>query len=301
MDQYVLQCFGLTKQFGNKIAVNNLGLTVKKGDIYGFIGPNGAGKTTAMKLMLGLLRPNSGTVSFFGNPFSYNDLTKVGSLIEAPGLFKNCTVFENMKRFAILTDSRDAEIYELLRLVGLQDAVKLKVKALSLGMKQRLGIAVSLLGAPELMILDEPVNGLDPMGMKDMREIITTINKQHGVSFLISSHLLGELEKISTVYGIINYGILTREITADELQKKCIGSVFFRCSDPPAAIQLINDKLNIGGITVDGNYIVIPVEASRSAEINKTLVFGGIDVFEQGVRSVSAEDYLLQYMTPVNV
>lgn len=301
MEDFVLRTYGLCRSFGSKIAVNNLNLNLRRGDIYGLIGPNGAGKTTAMKLILGLLSPTAGAIELFGQPICGSNLRRVGSLIEAPGIYKNCTAFENMKRFAILTDSSDAEILELLRIVGLADAGRKKVKAFSLGMKQRLGIAIALLGSPELLVLDEPVNGLDPMGMKDVRDIIQTISHQHGVSFLISSHLLGELEKISTVYGIVNYGVLTEEISAAELTRMCSGYVYFRVSDPQQAAKLIYERLSIPDVYINENYIEVKVDAGRSAEINRQLVYGGIDVFEQGVRKTDAEDYLLQRMSPVNV
>ena len=176
VEEFVLQTRGLTKRFGRKIVVNNLNLNIKKGDIYGFIGPNGAGKTTVMKVILGLLFANSGEVSLFGEPQNIRNLKRVGSLIEAPGLYGNCTAYENMKRFSILGGGTDKEIHELLELVGLKEATYKKAKTFSLGMKQRLGIAIALLGNPEFLILDEPVNGLDPMGMKDVRDIILRIN-----------------------------------------------------------------------------------------------------------------------------
>ena len=225
MDEFVLQTKGLTKRFGRKIVVNDLDLNIRKGDIYGFIGPNGAGKTTVMKVILGLLFATAGSVSLFGEPQNIRNLKRVGSLIEAPGLYGNCTAFENMKRFSILSGGTDTEIHEILELVGLREATYKRVRTFSLGMKQRLGIAIALLGKPELLILDEPVNGLDPMGMKDVRDIILRINQERGVTFFISSHLLGELEKISTIYGIIRYGILTEEIRSEELAERCGKSI----------------------------------------------------------------------------
>ncbi len=268
--------------------VNNLNLNIKKGDIYGFIGPNGAGKTTVMKVILGLLFANSGEVSLFGEPQNIRNLKRVGSLIEAPGLYGNCTAYENMKRFSILGGGTDKEIHELLELVGLKEATYKKAKTFSLGMKQRLGIAIALLGNPEFLILDEPVNGLDPMGMKDVRDIILRINKEKGVTFFISSHLLGELEKISTVYGIIRYGVLAEEITAESLAR---------------ASEIITTQMEIPQVTVNeaSGKLNIATDISRSAEINSKLVKAGLEVSELGVISTSYEDYFLQKMGPVNV
>ena len=303
MNEYILQTKGLTKRFGRKVVVNNLDLNIRKGDIYGFIGPNGAGKTTVMKVILGLLFANSGEVSLFGEPQNIKNLKRVGSLIEAPGLYGNCTAFENMKRFSILSGGTDSEIHEILELVGLREATYKKAKTFSLGMKQRLGIAIALLGNPEMMILDEPVNGLDPMGMKDVRDIILRINQERGVTFFISSHLLGELEKISTVYGIIRYGVLAEEITAQELAEKCGKSIILKCSDVQRAAEIITTEMEIPQVLINAaeSKVNINTELSRAGEINTRLVKAGLEVSELGVISTSYEDYFLNKMGPVNV
>ena len=165
MDEYVIETNNLTKSFGSKLAVDHVNMHVAKGDIYGFIGRNGAGKTTAMKLMLGTLRANEGSIKLFGKDTNLSESRKkIGSLVEAPGLYRNATAYENMKRFSILFGGTDQDIKEILEFVGLANTGKKKAGAFSLGMKQRLGIAIALLGNPEIMILDEPVNGLDPAG-----------------------------------------------------------------------------------------------------------------------------------------
>ena len=303
MDEYILQTKGLTKRFGKKVVVNNLDLNIRKGDIYGFIGPNGAGKTTVMKVILGLLFADGGEVSLFGEPQNIKNLRKVGSLIESPGLYVNCTAFENMKRFAILSGGTDSEIHEILELVGLKEATYKKARTFSLGMKQRLGIAIALLGNPEMMILDEPVNGLDPMGMKDVRDIILRINQERGVTFFISSHLLGELEKISTVYGIIKYGVLAEEITAKELADKCGKSIIIKCSDVQRAAEIITTQMEIPKVYINEkeNRLNIDTEISRAGEINSRLSKAGLEVSELGIISKSYEDYFLEKMGPVNV
>lgn len=200
----ILQTTNLSRQFGKKMAVNNVNMTIHKGDIYGFIGKNGAGKTTFMRLVLGTAFPSKGEIKLFdGEPFD-KARRKIGSLIEAPGLYKNCTAYENLKQFSLIYGGTDAEIKEILSLVGLADTGNKKAGKFSLGMRQRLGIAIALLGNPEFLVLDEPVNGLDPAGMKEVRDLILKLNHIKNITILISSHLLDELSKIVTRYGIIN-------------------------------------------------------------------------------------------------
>ena len=301
MSEYALRTFGLTKKFGYKLAVNQLSINIKRGDIYGFIGPNGSGKTTAMKLVLGLLNPTSGMVELFGTKGDSSVKRKVGSLIESPGLYPECSAYENMKRFSILCGGSDAEINYLLNMVGLAGTGSKKVKSFSLGMKQRLGIAVALLGHPELLLLDEPVNALDPMGMKGVRDMITDINRQMGVTFFISSHLLGELEKISTVYGIINQGMLVEELTREELDMRCADNLQICCSDPQRAIKLILDKYGASRYEIHDNCIDIWTDIRQAAHVNRELVTADILVSEISVTKARYEDYFLSRMGNMNV
>lgn len=296
MEEYVLRTYNLSKKLGARNVVDHLNLNIKKGDIYGFIGPNGAGKTTAMKVILGLLDPTEGNIELFGQVNNKLLLNRVGSLIESPGLYPDCTAYENMKRFSILCGGDDIQIGELLNMVGLDNGGKKKVRAFSLGMKQRLGIAIALLGSPELLVLDEPVNGLDPMGMRDVRDIIQKINREMGVTFLISSHLLGELEKISTVYGIIKNGILTEEITAEELSKKCQGNIRLRTSEPDRAVKLINYHYAHMKPAANGEYVDVKADSSFTAAINRLLVTNDIEVMELGYKTLGYEDYLILRM-----
>ena len=301
MEEFVLRTFGLTKRFGNKIAVNNVSINIRKGDIYGFIGPNGAGKTTAMKVVLDLMKPTSGEIELFGKMKNQGDLIRVGSLIESPGLYTACSAYENMKRFSLLFGGTDEDIAFYLRMVGLESVGKKKVSAFSLGMKQRLGIAIALLGNPEFLILDEPVNGLDPMGMKDVRDIIQFVNREKGVTLFISSHLLSELEKVATVYGIINCGTLIEEITAEELERRCASSIRVRCSEPQKAAAIIRENFGIEQIDISDNQILIPAPPALSARVNEMLVKSEIQVSELGIQKVSSEDYFLSKMGSLNV
>ena len=302
MDEYVLRTHNLSKKFGSRLAVSNLSINIKKGDIYGFIGPNGSGKTTVMKTILGLLIPNSGTVELFGKKNNNEALRRVGSLIESPGIYGNCTAYENMKRFSILSGGDDQQINSILNFVGLGDTGNKRTKAFSLGMKQRLGIAIALLGKPDLLILDEPVNALDPMGIKVIRDMILQLNKEMGVTFFISSHILGELEKICTVYGIINKGSLTEEITVEDLKTKCSSRIHIGCDRPEQAEKLIRENFSISGkITVGIDYIEIDIDPSFTSEINQTLTLSGVNITEIRNVGISYQDYFLKEMETFDV
>ncbi len=291
---YVIKTENLTKKFGRKIAVHNVNMTVEKGDIYGFIGKNGAGKTTFMRMIVDLAYPTMGKISLFdGIPLS-EARKKIGSLIESPSLFKGVSAYENLKRYAILTNSTEEEVQEILQFVGLSDTGKKKVKAFSLGMKQRLGIGIALLGKPELLVLDEPVNGLDPQGIKEVRDLIIKLNKEKGVTFLISSHLLDELSKITTKYGIINDGVLVEEITVEDLEKKCRHEVRFKTGDNERAVAVLTayeDKLETH---LDGDYVYVLNETEKAAEYNAVLIKNDITVYEMSVLTKGVEDYFVQ-------
>ena len=191
---YVLRTQCLTKQFGEKTAVKNVSMQIKKGEIYGFIGKNGAGKTTLMRLILGAAMPTGGSIELFGGKENENEARhRIGALLEYPCIYKNCTALENLRRFAILTGADADELEDILELVGLKGVGRKKAGQFSLGMKQRLAIGIALLGHPEFLVLDEPINGLDPAGIKEIRDVILTLNQKKGVTFLVSSHLLDEL------------------------------------------------------------------------------------------------------------
>ena len=217
----ILVAKDIVKVYGNKTVLKHVNMNINKGDIYGFIGKNGAGKTTFMRVILSLTYPKSGEVKLFGDKTIQEVGLKVGSLIEAPGLYKSLNEEQNLQRFSTLYGADESKIPEILKMVGLGDTGKKKAKDFSLGMRQRLGIAIALLGDPELLLLDEPINGLDPEGIKDIRDLILKLNKEKGITFLISSHLLDELGKIVTKYGIINNGEMIEEIDAEELREKC--------------------------------------------------------------------------------
>ena len=213
----------LTKRYGSFTAVNNVDLSVSKGSVYGFIGRNGAGKTTLMKMLLGMANVTSGSFEILGAS-SGKDLEearrKVGSIIETPTFYDDMTLYQNLKYRALLIGEKDkSKIDEVLGYVGLSDKRNKKVKSLSLGMRQRLGIASALLGDPEILLLDEPINGLDPVAIKEVRDTLEKLKKERNITIFISSHILGEMEKIATEYGFVNHGKLIKQITKEELEK----------------------------------------------------------------------------------
>jgi ABC transporter related protein len=240
--EYIVQTQNLTKRYGDKIAVNSVNMNIAKGEIYGFIGRNGAGKTTTMKLLLGTSYPTSGDIQLFGSKNIGKERARIGSLIEAPGLYKNCTAYENMKRFSLIYGGTDKDIKDLLAFVGLGNVGAKKAGEFSLGMRQRLGIALAMLGNPELLILDEPINGLDPAGIKEIRDLILKLNHEREITVLVSSHLLDELSKITTRYGIINSGSLVEEVSAAELAERCKQYLKIVTDKPVAALDLIKSK-----------------------------------------------------------
>ncbi len=288
---YVIETAALTKKYGQKTAVNQMFVHVKKGDIYGLIGRNGAGKTTLMKLILGLAVPNSGEIKLFGGENADVARKRIGSLIEAPAIFKNETALENMKRFAYLAPTSEDEIKRLLDFVGLGDTGAKKVGAFSLGMKQRLGIAIALLGNPELLIFDEPINGLDPAGIKEVRDLIVELNKK-GITFMISSHILDELGKIATNYGIVNEGVL-EEISAEELKATCRSSLKVVVDNGEKAAEVIRAEFPEAELSVNGNVLEISSEIKDTSALNKTLVNAGVAVYELANEKVEFEDYFI--------
>lgn len=291
---YVLRTTNLSKRFGLKKAVNGVNMNIKRGEIYGFIGKNGAGKTTLMRLVLGAAVPSGGSIELFGGMNLADARLRIGSLLESPNLYKNCSAFENLKRFSLLTGNSNEDIKAILRFVGLADTGNKKVANFSLGMKQRLGIAIAMLGHPDFLILDEPVNGLDPEGIHVIRDLIIRLNRDLGITVLISSHLLDELSKIVTTYGIINNGVLVEEISARELQEKCKRRLIITVDNPQKAVEVIRRNLGNVPLSVDGNNVVINSHLEHSGAINSALVASGVTVLELRRQTATLENYFLE-------
>ncbi|MBE6016784.1 MAG: ATP-binding cassette domain-containing protein [Lachnospiraceae bacterium] len=295
--EHVLKTTGLTKKYDRKAVVNNISMTIAPGDVYGFIGRNGAGKTTFMRVVLGMALPDAGEISFFDGEPRRIAGQKIGSIIEAPALFGGCTALENLKRFSLLISGDVPDnLGELIELVGLSDAGKKLVGHYSLGMKQRLGLAVAMLGNPQFMVLDEPVNGLDPAGIKDMRDTINVLNREKGVTFLISSHLLDELSRTVTKYGIINDGVLVEEISATELADKCRQSIAITVDDTAKAFAVLKDVIPADDIRIAGMEMNVYNHTAEASALNALLVRNGIAVSSLGSAGYSIENYFIERM-----
>lgn len=247
MSEYILRTKNLTKKYKHNYALENVNINIKQGEIYGFIGQNGAGKSTLLRLITGLAFPTEGTIEWFGNddPKGLTNAQKrMGALIESPALFPNMSAFENLEIQRIQRGIPGREsIDNILQLVGLMDTKNKKVKNFSMGMKQRLGIGIALLSDPEFLILDEPVNGLDPTGIVELRELIKNINHEKGITVLISSHILSELHLLATSFGIIHKGKLMEELTAKELDEKCRQYLQIKVDRPAIASTVLEQEL----------------------------------------------------------
>lgn len=292
---YVIETGNLVKTYGSKVAVDKVSIHISKGEIYGLIGKNGAGKTTLMKLILGLAFANEGEIRLFDSTQLNSERARIGSLIETPGLYMSETAYGNLRMFGMLTGSTDKEISDILKLVGLDNTGKKKVKAFSLGMKQRLGIAIALLGNPELLVLDEPVNGLDPTGIKEVRDLLLELNAK-GVTVFISSHLLDELGKIATKFGIMRNGALVEEITKDELLMACSSSVEITADDAEAAKRVIMENCSDADVRIENGAVLVRSDTLSAAEINKMLSVANISVSELKHKNVSLEDFFIHRM-----
>ena len=268
----------------NEIALNRINLQVIENTIYGFLGPNGAGKTTTLKLILGLLKRQRGEIRVFGESFETNrveTLRKIGSMIESPSLYGHLTAIENLKILQKVYGCPARRIGEALELVGLAKTGNKKTSQFSLGMKQRLGIAMALLHNPQLLILDEPTNGLDPNGILEIRELLQNLNRNHGITILISSHLLSEIEKLVTHIGIINQGNLLFQGTLAELISKRQQNSFvvFETNNDPQTLQILS---GFGASArIEAGKIAVPVlDREKIAAINQKLVQSGVEVYQ---------------------
>lgn len=287
----------LSKSFRGMYAVDNLNMTVPVGSIYGFIGENGSGKSTTEKLICGHLVPDGGEIKLFGKDFTDAGVrARVGALIESAGCFPNSSVWANlmMQALNLGLSNREEEIQRVLKIVRMEDNAKIKFKSCSLGMKQRIGIAMALLGNPALLILDEPINGLDTDGMKIMREILVDITQTYGCTVLISSHILGELEKIATHYGIIRQGRMIQELSAREMEARVRMFISVKTKDMLGAKLVLQKKF--GNVRAEEDYIRIYDEDDTEA-IVKYLLENGHTISEIRKNKVGLEEYYIELMS----
>jgi len=287
----------LSKSFRTMYAVDHLNMTVPVGAIYGFIGENGSGKSTTMKLICGHLVPDSGDIRLFGKDYTDPGVrVRVGALIENAGCFPGSSVYQNlmMQCINLGIDNADEEIHRVLEIVRMEDNANLKFKSCSLGMKQRIGIAMALLGDPALLILDEPINGLDTDGMRIMREILQDITQKYGCTVLISSHILGELEKIATHYGIIRQGKMIMEISAEEMDRRAQVFVSLKTKDMNGAKAIL--KWKFADVRMEDDCIRV-YDVDDTAEIVDYLMKNGHIVSELKKNKIGLEEYYIELMS----
>lgn len=294
----VLQTVNLTKQYGTQFAVNKLNIHIEQGKIYGLLGRNGAGKTTTIRMITGLLSPTFGDIFLFGTKMkrpTKEVFSKIGTLIETPTFYENLTARENLK---IISDLRHIQskqpVDDALKLVNLEGESRKKVKQFSFGMKQRLGIAMAMLHNPEFIILDEPTNGLDPIGIQQIRLLIKKLSAEHGATVLISSHILSEIEQMADIVGFIDKGILIEELTMDEIRHRNRHYIKLSVSDVNRAIPILTEKLAINDFeTLNNSEIKVFQPNCDPENINHALVTAGIGVSELSTKKGNLEEYFL--------
>lgn len=297
--EYIVQTNQLTKIVDGKEIVKEVSIHVKKGEIYGFLGPNGAGKTTVMKMLTNLWKPTFGTVELFGEtltPTSYDVLKRMGSIIEFPCFYEHMSGRENLQLHCeymgyYVPDSVD----HALKMLGLLEAGDQQVKRYSLGMKQRLGIARAILCRPELLVLDEPTNGLDPAGMKQLRDLFKMLCTEYGITIIISSHILSEVESIADTIGVIDHGRMMKEISMQEISERNTAYIELAVEDTKKASYVLADKLELKNFkVVDGCTIRIYDDGADTGVLSKTLALNDIAIQFIGRKSESLEDYFLK-------
>ncbi|CAM3918969.1 ATP-binding cassette domain-containing protein [Cohnella lubricantis] len=283
MNEYVLRTNLLTKRYKQQLALDNVDMSIRAGSIYGFIGQNGAGKSTLMKLVTGLAFQTSGSIELFGQSEEKALIEarhRIGVAIEQPALFPYMTAYENVEAHRIQRGIPGREcVAQALKLVGLGETGRKKARNFSLGMKQRLSLAVALLGDPEFLILDEPTNGLDPMGVVEMRELLRKLNRERGITILISSHILSELHQLATHYGIIHHGKLLEQLTADELQARCRTFLHIKVDAPERAAAVIERELDTNEFEVlENGAIRLYAHLERPGRVSSALAAHGLEI-----------------------
>ncbi len=296
MSDFIIETKELTKKFGSRRVVNHVDLQVKKGEIYGFLGPNGAGKTTTIRMLLGLARPTKGSIQIFGKDIRKDKLAilkKVGSLVEYPSYYGHLTAYENLEAVRILLGAPKSRIEEVLAIVRLTNDAKRPVKGFSLGMKQRLGIATALLGNPELLILDEPTNGLDPSGIIEIRELIKSMPKEHGITIVVSSHLLSEIDQMATQVGIISKGQMIFQDSISALRAQSSSKIKVTVNDAESAWKMLFTH----GYTTDliqDKLVIENCADQQVADVVKSLVQNDYSIYRVEEERKSLEEIFLE-------
>lgn len=295
----IIQTYELTKAVKGRNIVSNVNLNVKKGEIYALLGPNGAGKTTIMKMLTGLIIPTSGEIMLFGKKLAETakeGLKRVGSIIEYPIFFEHLTAMENLQihcEYLGFYDKRAIrQALDLVQLKGIEDK---KVKDFSLGMKQRLGIARAAITKPELIVLDEPTNGLDPIGIKDTRDLIRTLNKEYGITFLLSSHILGEIEQVADRIGVVRHGQLVDEVSLPDIRQQRTDYIELVTSNVQRSVFLLEHELHISNLKIVQDKRIRIYDAGISiGQISKLLISQDIEIEEVQKHTSTLEDYFYE-------
>lgn len=292
MTKTILSVNNISKSFGRYKAIDNVSFNLQKGDIYGLIGSNGAGKTTIMRLITQLSPLKVGEIKLFDQKINQQALKHVGAVIETPAAFNKLTVQENLKLVAIQRGINDTrKITEIIKFVGLTEKIHMKAKDLSLGQRQRLGLAIAILPEPDLLILDEPINGLDPSGIIEFRKLLKKLNQEKQITILISSHILTELYQVSTRFGFIYDGQLIKEITKEELDKANRSGLVLTVDDVSKASKIIDEKFMEKFTVIDDKNILIHSLNVDPSKLNRELVEKGISVISLTKKEKSLEDY----------
>ncbi|WP_368490931.1 ATP-binding cassette domain-containing protein [Clostridium sp. BJN0013] len=294
MKNYLFRSNNINKSYNNHKILNNLSLNIEEGDIYGFVGKNGAGKTSMLRIILGLIYPDSGEIELLGNTDIEKinlSRAKIGSLIERPIFYGNMTARENLQLIKIQKNLENTiDLNKILKLVNLHN-VKNKSKDFSLGMKQRLGIAMAILNNPELLILDEPINGLDPIGIKEIRELLLNLNNKYGTTILISSHILSELTQLATKYGFINQGHLIKEISSKELHLECRNYLHLKVNSISNIGKIIEEQFNTPNYEIFPDNTVNIYDKIKIENLSLILSKYSIAIYELFQNEESLEDY----------
>ncbi|WP_028594863.1 ABC transporter ATP-binding protein [Paenibacillus assamensis] len=296
MSDFIVQTKQLTKTYKGKIAVDQVNLQIQKGQIYGFLGSNGAGKTTTIRMLLGLIQPTDGEVHIFGKNLKKDKLSilrKIGSLVEYPSYYGHLNAIENLETIRRIIDVPKSRIDEVLAIVQLTADAKRPVKGYSLGMKQRLGIAAALLGSPELLVLDEPTNGLDPSGILEIRELIKSLPQQYGITVLVSSHLLSEVEQMATNVGIIQHGRMLFQDSIETLVQQAKQHIMLSVSEPERAVATLNAAGIRTNLESEGLLHCSYVPDTKIASAVHLLVHDGHDIYRITEKRESLEDIFL--------
>ena len=303
--KYIIETKNLTKTYGTSTVVDNVNIHVPKGKIYGLLGRNGAGKTTIMRMLLKLATPTDGDIKLFDKDYKENSkeiYPRIGSIIETPGFYENLTAKENLEILARLRGlHKKVSVQTALKTVGLEQEVQKTFGQYSLGMKQRLGIAAAVMHEPELLILDEPINGLDPVGIAVVRNYLEKLCYEKGITILISSHIMGEMEQLADMIGVMNEGRLIEELPMEELLKRCRQYIEFKVSNPTTAIKLLETYYHITDYSLSGQSIKVYDVTHNCGEINRTFVENGLLVTQVNTKKENLEEYFSELIGGVGI